>query len=124
MNKWIGIGRLVRDNKLEYSQGGTAFLRNALAVNRFGEKDKADFVNLTFFKAKAEALDKYTKKGSKIAVMGRIQVDTYTDKNGNKQTSFSIIVDEWEFAESKNDNVEKPGNDFLNVTVTEELPFE
>lgn len=125
MNKVELLGRIVREPNLEYSATGNAYLRNAIAVPRW-EKDKADFFNISIFGKSAEAFYKHLHKGSKIALVGRLQSDSYTDKNGNKVTSVSVIVDEWEFAESKSDKTDTSGGEFLGAGIPdfgEELPF-
>ena len=123
MNNVNIIGRFTKDMKLEYSQGGTAYLRNSIAVDRRGKDDVTDFFNVTAFGKSAEFIDKYFSKGSKVAISGHLQSDT--TKDGEKRTSVSIIIDSVDFCEKKGEKTEEnPGDDFLNVTVTEELPFE
>ena len=107
MNKVIMMGRLTRDPEVRYSQGAsqTAIARFSLAVDRKwkreGEPD-ADFFNCTVFGRQADFVEKYLRKGIKIIVAGRIQNDNYTNKEGQKVYAVQIIVDEIEFAESKN----------------------
>jgi len=125
MNRVDIIGRIVRDIKTESSTNGTTYLRNAIAVDRRG-KNETDFFNVTAFGKTAEFLERYFKKGSKVAISGHLQSDSYTDKNGNKVTSVSIIVDEVDFCESKGDKPSNlPENEFVNVPegLVEELPF-
>ena len=108
MNKWIGIGRLVRDPEVRYSQGGNgesmAIARYSLAVNRrykrAGEPE-ADFVNCVCFGKSAEFVEKYFRKGTKVAVAGAIRTGNYTNKDGQKVYTTNVIIDEQEFAESK-----------------------
>lgn len=124
MNKWTGTGRLTRDNDLSYSTSGTAYLKNGIAVDRRGEG--TDFFNITVFGKSAEAFDKYLKKGSKVVIEGHLQSDSYTNKEGKKSTSVSIIVDEWEFGEGKKDSGDAQNTtpDFLNVADNiDDLPF-
>lgn len=107
MNKVILIGRLTRDPEIRYSQGAsaTAVARFSLAVDRRfkreGEPD-ADFFNCTAFGKQAEFAERYLKQGIKMVVVGRIQNDNYTNRDGQKVYSVQIMVDELEFAESKN----------------------
>ena len=111
MNKIIIMGRLTRDPDIRYTQGEnqTAIARFSLAVDRRlkreGEPD-ADFFNCTAFGRQAEFAEKYLKKGTKIAIIGRAQNDNYTDRNGQKVYSVQIMVEEMEFAESKSKNAE------------------
>ncbi len=107
MNKIILCGRLTKDPEVRYSQGATptAVARLSLAVNRKwkreGEPD-ADFFNCTAFKGQAEFIEKYLKKGSKVLISGRVQNDNYTNKDGQKVYAVNIMIEEIEFAESKN----------------------
>lgn len=126
MNHVSVIGRIVRDIKTESSTNGTTYLRNAIAVDRRGKNNETDFFNITAFGKTAEFLERYFKKGSKVAISGHLQSDSYTDKNGNKVTSVSIIVDEADFCESKGEKPsDSPENGFVNVPegLVEELPF-
>ena len=108
MNKVILMGRLTRDPEVRYSQGGansTAVARYSLAVDRRFKRDgepDADFFNCTCFGRQAEFAEKYLRKGTKILVTGRIQNDNYTNREGQMVYSVQIMVDEQEFAESKN----------------------
>lgn len=107
MNKVIMMGRLTRDPEVRYSQGAsqTAIARFSLAVDRRwkreGEPD-ADFFNCTVFGRQADFVEKYLRQGTKVVITGRVQNDNYTNKEGQKVYSVQIIVEEIEFAESKN----------------------
>ena len=115
MNKVILVGRLTRNPEVRYSQGAnsTAIGKFSIAVDRRfkreGEPD-ADFFNCTAFGKQAEFVDRYLKQGMKMVVVGRIQNDNYTNKEGQKVYSVQIIVDELEFAESKNASSDDGGN--------------
>ena len=108
MNKVILMGRLTRDPEVRYSQGDSqmAIARFSLAVDRRfkrqGDTVTADFFNCTAFGKQGEFVEKYLKQGTKIVVTGRIQNDNYTNKEGQKVYSVQVIVEEIEFAESKN----------------------
>ena len=108
MNKVILMGRLTRDPEVRYSQGDSqmAIARFSLAVDRRfkrqGDTVTADFFNCTAFGKQGEFVEKYLKQGTKVVVTGRIQNDNYTNKEGQKVYSVQIIVEEIEFAESKN----------------------
>ena len=107
MNKVILMGRLTRDPEVRYSQGAsqTAVARFSIAVDirfkREGEPD-ADFFNCTCFGKQAEFVERYLHKGTKIVLSGRVQNDNYTNKDGQMVYSVRVMVDEIEFAESKN----------------------
>ena len=135
MNKTILIGRLTKDVETRYS-GETAIARYTLAVDRKFKREgeaTADFINCVAFGKNGEFAEKYLKKGTKIAVTGRIQTGSYTDKDGKKVYTTEVVAEEHEFAESKGsgsgeNNVPtfKPdANGFVSIpdTVEEELPF-
>lgn len=110
MNKVILMGRLTRDPEIRYSQGESsmAIARYSLAVDRRrsrnnnGDEQTADFINCVAFSHNAEFAEKYLHKGTKIALTGRIQTGSYTNKDGVKVYTTEVVVEEQEFAESKN----------------------
>ncbi len=113
MNKVILMGRLTRDPEVRYSQGAnqTAVGRFSIAVDRRFKRDgepDADFFNCTCFGRQAEFVEKYLHKGTKVVLSGRLQNDNYTNKDGQMVYSIRVMVDEIEFAESKNSSA---GND-------------
>ena len=106
MNKCILTGRLCEDPSVKYSQGNNpmAIARYRLAVNRRFKRDNepdADFINCIAFGKQGEFAEKYLHKGIKIAVTGRIQTGSYTNRDGQKVYTTDIIVEEQEFCESK-----------------------
>ena len=137
MNKVILIGRLTKDPEVKYSQtaNATAVSHITLAVDRKFKKDgeqNADFINCIAFGKFAEFQEKYFFKGTKIAITGRIQTGSYTNKSGVKVYTTDVVVEEQEFAESKgtSQQQERPassvGSDgFMNIpdVIEEELPF-
>ena len=108
MNKVILMGRLTRDPEVRYSQGESplAIARYSLAVDRRrtnnNDGQTADFINCVAFGRQGEFAEKYFHKGIKIAVTGRIQTGSYTNKDGVKVYTTEVVVEEQEFAESKN----------------------
>lgn len=154
MNKAILMGRLTRDPEVRYTQGDNqmAIARYTLAVdrrfNRGNDENTADFIPCVAFGKAGEFAEKYFRKGTKIAVTGRIQTGSYTNKDGVKVYTTEVIVDEQEFAESKNSSSEggygnnnygggfggggsqpaapmAAGDGFMNIPdgIDEELPF-
>jgi len=105
MNKVILTGRLTKDPIVRYSQGENtmAIAKYTLAVDRKFKKDEqsADFISCVAFGKAGEFAEKYFKKGTKIAVTGRIQTGSYTSKEGQKVYTTDVVVEEQEFAESK-----------------------
>ena len=106
MNKSILIGRLTRDPDIRYSAGenSTAVARYTLAVDRRFKRDgeqSADFIQCVAFGHQGEFAEKYLKKGTKIAVVGRIQTGSYTNDEGQKIYTTDVVVEEHHFCESK-----------------------
>ncbi|MCI9347071.1 MAG: single-stranded DNA-binding protein [Lachnospiraceae bacterium] len=128
MNKVILMGRLTRDPEVRYSQGenATAVARYTLAVdrrfNRNNDEQTADFINCVAFGRSGEFAEKYLHKGTKIAVTGRIQTGSYTNKDGVKVYTTDVVVEDHEFAESKNAS-QQAGNDYVPAGRTESAPM-
>ena len=140
MNKVILIGRLTRDPEVRWSQSNEpmAIARYSLAVDRKFKREgeqEADFINCVAFGKQGEFVERYLYKGMKIAVTGRIQTGSYTDKEtGKKVYTTDIVVEEHEFCESKQNNeAQRPApapsmtgaDGFMNIPdgIDEELPF-
>ena len=125
MNKWIGIGRLVRDPDVRYTQGNEPMCvaKFTLAVSRSNKKDETDFISCTAFGRNGQFAEKYLHKGSKIALEGKWQTGSYENKEGQKVYTNDCIVDHIEFAESRTEETKK--DDFIpvNDAMVEELPF-
>jgi single-strand DNA-binding protein len=109
MNKVILMGRLTRDPEVRYSQGERqmAIARYTLAVDRRRGRNNqdgsqtADFIPCVAFDRAAEFAEKYFHQGIKIAVSGRIQTGSYTNRDGQKVYTTEVIIEDQEFAESK-----------------------
>ena len=108
MNKVILMGRLTRDPDVRYSAGenSTAVARYTLAVDRRfrrdGDSATADFIGCVAFGKSAEFAERYLHKGTKIVATGRIQTGSYVNKDGVKVYTTDVVVEDQEFAESKN----------------------
>lgn len=105
MNKIILMGRLTRDPEVRYTQqDNIPIARYGLAVDKKYKRDDgitADFFNIVAFGKAAEFSEKYLRRGVKILIVGRVQTGTY-EKGGVKIPFFEVVVEEQEFAESKN----------------------
>lgn len=136
MNKVILMGRLVRDPDVRYTQAAEpmAIARYTLAVDRryqrnnAGDEQTADFISCVAFGKAGEFVEKYLRKGIKIAISGRIQTGSYTNKEGQKVYTTEVVVEEQEFAESKAaaSGRQEPGaGGFMNIpdTAADDLPF-
>jgi single-strand DNA-binding protein len=124
-----------------------AIARFTLAVDRRGrrqdgaDQQTADFIGCVAFGRQAEFAEKYLRQGTKVAVTGRIQTGSYTNKDGQKVYTTDVVLDDIEFAESKNAQgggdsnysyqaPQRPapsaaGDGFMNIPdgIDEELPF-
>ena len=101
-------GRLVRDPEMRTTQSGVAVASFTLAVDRdFGGRDggekQTDFIDCTAWRHTAEFVSKYFTKGRMAVVSGRLQIDNYTDNDGNKRRSAKVIADNIYFGDSKKD---------------------
>ncbi len=109
MNKVILMGRLTRDPDVRVSTGERqmSIARYTLAVDRRGRRNDnngeqtADFISCVAFDRNAEFAEKYLHQGMKIAVTGRIQTGSYTNKDGQKVYTTDVVVEDHEFVESK-----------------------
>ena len=142
MNKVILMGRLTRDPEVRYSQGenAIAIARYTLAVDRRfkreGDEQTADFISCVAFGKSGEFAEKWFKQGMKIAITGRLQSGSYTNKDGVKVYTTDVVIEEQEFAESKkatevnngssSSTHAKPDDSFLSLPegVEDQLPFE
>ena len=134
------MGRLTRDPEMHNTQSGVAVASFTLAVDRdFGGKDggekQTDFIDCTAWRHTAEFVSKYFSKGRMAVVSGRLQIDNYTDNDGNKRKAAKVIADNIYFGDSKKDGATGSQSDeaasftpapsgFVTVDVDDgELPF-
>lgn len=109
MNKVVLLGRLTKDPDIRQSQGAepVTIARYTLAVDRRGKKQEgqqADFISCVAFGKAGEFAEKYLHKGTKICVSGRIQTGSYTRQDGTKAYTTDVVIEEQEFAESRQDS--------------------
>lgn len=109
MNRVILMGRLTADPEIKWtrSEESKKYAMYALAVNRRGKKDEADFINCIAWGFNAEFAEKYMKKGVLFLVVGRLNNSGWTDNEGKKRWKTTVIVDESYFTGDKGKNVEK-----------------
>lgn len=132
MNKAILVGRLTREPELRATTSGVSVASFTVACDRKyvkqGEERKADFINCIAWQKSAEAISRYFKKGDRIALEGSIQVRDWTDNDGKKHYATEVVVEQWEFAQSKTEgapatsNTEADLDGFMPVD-DEDLPF-
>ena len=131
------IGGATRDPEYVIGANDVKIGRFSVGVNRQGKKDVSDYINCVAFGNTAEYVSKYLKKGRRVLIKGRLQSDTYTNKEGRKVTSYTVVVDKIDFLDNKYVNPENeqqqeetasvPAQEdgFMNVPegMEEELPF-
>lgn len=126
MNKVFLIGRLVKDPELRYTGNNTPVATFTLAVKRQASEE-SDFIPIVFWSKYGETCGKYLKKGSRVSILGRIQVRNYEDKEGKRRYATEVVGESFEFLDSKNtgskNNTPNPFEEFANEIQQEELPF-
>jgi single-strand DNA-binding protein len=102
-NKIIITGNLTRDPDLKYSSKGTAVCKIGIASNqRIAGRDETLFIDATAFGKTAENINNFFKKGRKILIEGRLVFETWTDKNGQKRSKHSVVIETFRFLDGKN----------------------
>ena len=127
MNKVILMGHSTSDPKITNTQDGKKIAKFRIGVRRmYAKKDNdTDFISLTGFEKKADFIEKYVKKGTKVVITGRLQTGSYKDRDGKTVYTTDVIIEEIEFAESKKAaETEAPAAAPVQQTVDEwmELP--
>ena len=118
LNHIVIMGRLTRDPELRRTGSGIAVASFSVAVDRdFGGRDggerETDFIDCVAWRSTGEFVSKYFTKGSMIVVSGRLQIRSWTDKDGNKRRTAEVVADNVYFGESKRnsgDNSSYGGN--------------
>ena len=136
MNVVVLTGRITADIELKKTQSDVPYCKFCLAVDKRakqGEDKQANFINVTAWRHSAEFLSKYFKKGDGVTISGSIDTNQFTDKDGNKRTSFEILVNDVEFPIVKKSHsgeaVSEAKSDapleatFSEVSSEDELPF-
>lgn len=120
INRWIGTGRMTKDADIR-TNGDTTVARFTVAIDRKYKRGEADFISCVAFGKTAEWMEKYTHKGMKLEIEGRIQTGSY-EKDGKKVYTTDIICETVNFAESK--KLETPTDDgFVSDVDMSNLPF-
>lgn len=128
LNKIVIMGRMTRDPELKRTPGGTAVTSFSLAVDRdFKSQDgqrETDFIDVVAWKQVAEFASRYFSKGRMAIVEGRLQVRSWTDKDGNNRRSMEVIAEHIYFGDSKRDaETAPPAGEFEEIEEPENLPF-
>ena len=108
INRVVISGNLTRDPELRATSGGTSVLKMGVAVNdrrknqQTGEwEDVPNFVDVTVFGARGEALSRFLSKGAKVAIEGKLRWSQWESKEGEKRSKLEVIADEVEFLSSR-----------------------
>lgn len=127
MNHWVGIGRLMRDPNVKYTQSGKAYASFTLAIDRRKSSDgnpQADFISCVAWEKTAEIIGNHCTKGKKIAVEGRIQTRSYDANDGTKRYVTEVVVTYMEFCDSKRRQQFSNAKEFAGAPVPDEdIPF-
>ena len=107
MNVAILMGRLTRDPELKYTSNGKAYTNFTLAVQK--TKDEAEFIDCVAWEKTAENIAEYFRKGNRILIQGRLSVNSY-EQNGEKRKSTRVLVNTFEFIDSKNNSSSQNNN--------------
>lgn len=125
MNKAILIGNICTDIQLRYTQSNMAVATFSLALNRPKKQDgtqEADFPNIVVWGKQAENINKYLKKGSKLALEGHVQTRNYEDQNGQKHYITEVVAENVQFLDNKKDGQATDNNAL--TTNTQSDPFQ
>ena len=117
------MGRLTRDPELRRTGSGVAVASFTVAVDRdFGGRDggerETDFIDCVAWRQTGEFVSKYFTKGRMAVVSGRLQIRSWTDKDGNKRRTAEVVADNVYFGDSKRDGDSGSafgGNNFANA---------
>lgn len=105
INNVVIMGRLTFEPELRATPSGVAVVRIQIAVDRQyqakGEERKADFIDITAWRQTADFISRYFHKGDMIAVEGSIQTENFTDKDGKKRKSVTVVANNVSFCGSK-----------------------
>jgi single-strand DNA-binding protein len=97
------MGRLTRDPEVRSTSSGKTIASFSIAVDRPGKDDATDFFDVTVWEKLAEIVAQYTKKGSKVYVSGRLQLDRW-ETDGDKRSKISVVANDVVFLESASDS--------------------
>lgn len=127
LNRVTIMGRIVRDPELRRTQSGTAVTSFTLAVDRDFKSDngerETDFIDCVAWRSTAEFVEKYFSKGRMAVVSGRLQIRSWTDKDGTKRRSAEIVAESVYFGDSKREDAATQQETFAELPDDGELPF-
>ena len=120
MNRVMLIGRLTAKPELRYTGSNIPYARFSVAINRTfsnsqGQRE-TDFINVIIWRKQAENVCNFLDKGSLVSVEGRLQSNSYDDKDGNKRYSLDVVADNVQFLESKSQSQNRQNSNNSSVT--------
>lgn len=122
MNKIVITGNLTKAPELRHTESGMAICRFTIANNRgYGEKQKTTFVNIVTFNKTAENCDRYLSKGSKVGIIGELEIRQFTGNDGQTKYMTEILANEVEFFTTKS-QMEESNSELVEIE-DEDLPF-
>ena len=144
MNVVVLVGRLTDNPELRHTNSNISVTRFSIAVDRAyrsGEERQADFINIVAWRQTAEFITRYFTKGQRIGIEGSLRMNQFTDKDGNKRTTYEVVVNNAHFVENKRDSGNAGGfapaetqaapqsfsnsdsGDFSEIASDDDLPF-
>lgn len=112
MNRVNLLGNITKDIELKETGNGVKYTRFSIAVRRTFKNDDGeydtDFFNVIAWRKTAEIISEYFKKGSRIAISGKLQQNSYDDSEGNHRTSVEIVAEDIDFIDKKEEKEELP----------------
>ena len=115
MNKFIGIGNVTRDVEVNTTPSGISVAKFAIAINRrFANADgtrECDYLNIVAWRQLGENCGKFLKKGSKVGIVGNVQMRSYDAQDGSKRYVTEIVAEEVQFLTPKNNDQQDASDD-------------
>lgn len=124
MNKFLAVGRLVRDPETQETNSGIKYTRFTIAVDRAFGENQTDFIPVVAWRSQADFIDKYLSKGSLVSVEGRFTSSSYTNADGQNVTRYEITADRVESLETKSQNESRVNNTQTSAAATQVIQFE
>lgn len=129
MNSIVVLGRLGKDVELTYNDKGTAIAKFTVGSTRSSNREVTDWFNVVAFGARAETISQYFNKGSEILLQCEVQLGNYTNKDGIKVYTTTLVVNNFNFtggskkAENTSNNNSNIDNDYGTPIDDGDMPF-
>lgn len=128
LNKVILIGRLTRDPELRFTESGAGLCQFTLAVDRpYKKRDgnkETDFINVVVWRKLAEICAKYLAKGRLAAVEGRLEIRSYTNREGKPRRAVQVVAENVQFLSPREGSAEVLDLGFDGIVIdAEDIPF-